>query len=79
MILEDAHWTDATSLEVFGQIVDRIAILRVLLLVTFRSEFASPPWIGQPHVTALTLNRLVASRGIANEENEAVETGRRRH
>jgi class 3 adenylate cyclase len=53
MILEDAHWIDPTSLEVFGQIVDRTAILQVLLLVTFRSEFASPPWIGQPHVTAL--------------------------
>ena len=35
----------------------RIASLRVLLLVTFRQEFA-PPWIGQSHVTALTLNRL---------------------
>jgi len=29
----------------------------VLLFVTFRPEFA-PPWIGQSHVTALTLNRL---------------------
>jgi tetratricopeptide (TPR) repeat protein len=29
----------------------------VLLVVTFRPEF-SPPWIGQPRVTALTLNRL---------------------
>ena len=57
MIFEDAHWSDPTSLEVFGRVIDRIASLRVLLLVTFRSEFA-PPWIGQPHVTALTLNRL---------------------
>jgi predicted ATPase/class 3 adenylate cyclase len=57
MIFEDAHWTDPTSLEVFGRAVDRIANLRVLLLVTFRPEFA-PPWIGRPHVTALTLNRL---------------------
>ena len=30
---------------------------RVLLIVTFRPEF-EPPWIGRPHVTALTLNRL---------------------
>jgi predicted ATPase len=29
----------------------------VLLIVTFRPEF-EPPWIGQPHVTALTINRL---------------------
>ena len=29
----------------------------MLLIVTYRPEF-EPPWIGQPHVTALTLNRL---------------------
>ena len=29
----------------------------MLLLVSFRPEFV-PPWIGQPHVTALTINRL---------------------
>jgi class 3 adenylate cyclase/predicted ATPase len=57
MIFEDAHWTDPTSLEVFGRVVDRIRKLRVLLLVTFRPEFEAP-WIGQPHVTALTINRL---------------------
>ena len=61
MIFEDAHWTDPTSLEVFGRTVDRIANLRVLLIVTFRPEF-EPPWIGRPHVTALTLNRLGAAR-----------------
>ena len=60
MIFEDAHWTDPTSLEVFGRVVDRIRTLRVLLLVTFRPEFEAP-WIGQPHVTALTINRLTQS------------------
>ena len=34
-----------------------------MLIVTFRPEF-EPPWIGRPHVTALTLNRL-AQREIA--------------
>ena len=57
MIFEDAHWTDPTSLEVLGRVVDEIAMLPVLLIVTFRPEF-DPPWIGQPHVTALTINRL---------------------
>jgi class 3 adenylate cyclase/predicted ATPase len=57
MIFEDAHWSDPTSLEAFGRAVDRIATLPVLLLITLRPEF-EPPWIGQPHVTALTLNRL---------------------
>ena len=57
MIFEDAHWSDPTTLELFGRAVDRIATLPVLLIVTFRPEFDAP-WIGRPHVTALTLNRL---------------------
>src|SRR6516162_10287140 len=54
---EDAHWSDPTSLEAFGRSVDRIATLRVMLIMTFRPEF-DPPWIGRPHVTSLTINRL---------------------
>ena len=61
MIFEDAHWADPTSLELFGRIVDKIPTLRVLLIVTYRPEF-DPPWIGRPHVTALTLNRLGRAR-----------------
>jgi predicted ATPase/class 3 adenylate cyclase len=57
MIFEDAHWSDPTSLEALGRTIDRIAKLRVLLVMTFRPEYA-PPWIGQPQVTVLTLNRL---------------------
>jgi class 3 adenylate cyclase/predicted ATPase len=57
MILEDAHWADPTSLDAFGRAVDRIATLPILLVITFRPEF-NPSWIGQPHVTSLTLNRL---------------------
>jgi class 3 adenylate cyclase len=57
MILEDAHWSDPSSLELLGRTLDRIASLPVLLIVTFRPEF-EPPWIGRPHVTALTINRL---------------------
>ena len=57
MIFEDAHWVDPTSLEVLGQVVERIATLDALLVVTFRPEF-NAPWVGQSHVTSLTLNRL---------------------
>jgi class 3 adenylate cyclase len=56
-IFEDVHWIDPTSLDVLSRMIDRIRDLPVLLLVTFRSEFA-PPWTGQPHVTTLALNRL---------------------
>jgi predicted ATPase len=64
MILEDAQWGDPTSLEAFGRTVDRVAALRVLMIVTFRPEFEAP-WVGQPHVTALALNRL-GHRDIGN-------------
>ena len=57
MILEDAHWIDPSTLEMLGRTVKRIESLRVLFVVTFRPEF-EPPWIGQSHVTTLTINRL---------------------
>ena len=74
MIFEDAHWTDPTSLEAFGRVVDRIKTLSALLIVTFRPEF-NAPWVGLPHVTALTLNRLggreaaaIVARLVGNKE-----------
>jgi class 3 adenylate cyclase/predicted ATPase len=57
MVFEDAHWSDPTTLELFGRAVERLRTLGVLLIVTFRPEF-EPPWIGEPHVTVVSLNRL---------------------
>ena len=70
MIFEDAHWADPSSLEVLGRLVDKIDRLRVLLFVTFRPEFAAP-WVGRPHVTALTINRLAPREVIALIEQVA--------
>ena len=64
MVLEDAHWLDPTSRELFDQIIDRFQNVPVLLVVTFRRELA-PPWIGFPHVTLLTLNRLPQAQVVA--------------
>jgi class 3 adenylate cyclase/tetratricopeptide (TPR) repeat protein len=57
MIFEDAHWADATSLELFDHVVNTLPRLRALLIVTFRSGLELP-WVGRPYVTVLTLNRL---------------------
>jgi len=57
IVFEDAHWIDPTSRELLELTVERIRRLPVLLIVTFRPEF-QPPWIGQPRVTLLALNRL---------------------
>ncbi|OKO78272.1 adenylate/guanylate cyclase domain-containing protein [Bradyrhizobium sp. AS23.2] len=57
MVFEDVHWIDPTSLDLLDLIVDRVATLRVLLIITFRPEFA-PAWIGRSHVTMISLSRL---------------------
>ncbi|MGA8969421.1 MAG: AAA family ATPase [Pseudolabrys sp.] len=57
LLFEDAHWADATSLELLGLTVDRVRKLPVLALVTLRPEF-EPPWVGLPDVGTLTLGRL---------------------
>src|SRR5262249_44537500 len=46
-----------TSQDLFDRTVAGAASLPVLLVVTFRPEF-EPTWVGQPHVTMLTLSRL---------------------
>jgi predicted ATPase/class 3 adenylate cyclase len=63
-LYEDVHWIDPTSLELLDLLVERVRTLPVLVLVTFRPEF-KPPWIGQSHVTSLTLNRLSRKHGVA--------------
>jgi class 3 adenylate cyclase/tetratricopeptide (TPR) repeat protein len=56
-MFEDAHWIDPTSRELLDLMVDQVRHLPVVLVITFRPEFAAP-WGGQPHITTLTLNRL---------------------
>ena len=57
MVFEDVHWIDPSSLDLLDLIVDRVATLRVLLIITFRPEFAAA-WIGRSHVTLISLSRL---------------------
>ena len=57
MIFDDLHWIDPSSRELLDRVIERVADWPVLLLAMFRPEF-QPPWIGQPHVTMLTLPRL---------------------
>jgi len=57
MIFEDIHWIDPTSLELLATIVEHVPQLRVLLVITTRSEF-TPPWPSYPHTTTIPLTRL---------------------
>jgi predicted ATPase/class 3 adenylate cyclase len=70
MVFEDAHWIDPTSRELLDLRVEQVRSLPVLLVVTFRPEFQAP-WIGQPQVTMLALNRLDQRNRIALVEQIA--------
>ena len=57
MVIEDLHWIDSVSEELLGKIVDSESKLKLLLLTTHRSEFASP-WLDRAVVTQLHLEPL---------------------
>jgi class 3 adenylate cyclase/tetratricopeptide (TPR) repeat protein len=57
LLFEDAHWADATSLELLDLIVERARQLPIFALVTCRPEFEAP-WVGLANVGTLTLGRL---------------------
>ena len=57
ILFEDAHWADATSLEVLDLVLKSVPRLPALLLITFRPEFEAP-WSASPDVATVTLGRL---------------------
>ena len=57
VVLEDAHWIDATTLEMMTRLTDGIGRARLLAVVTARPDFV-PPWLSRPHATLVTLGRL---------------------
>jgi predicted ATPase len=70
MLLADAHWADATSLEVLDLTVERVRALPVLVLITFRPEYESP-WTGLSRVTSIALDRLAPAEVATLAEHVA--------
>jgi class 3 adenylate cyclase/tetratricopeptide (TPR) repeat protein len=64
MIFEDVHWADPSSLEWLGRMIERMSGLGLMLIVTFRPEFA-PPWLDMQGVTTVSLGRLSESDAMA--------------
>ena len=62
ILLEDAHWADAATLDFLTMFIDRMARMPMLLLVTHRPEFA-PPWAVEGRVWTITLEPLDAAAG----------------
>ena len=74
ILFEDAHWADATSLELLELVIARVRRLPALLLITFRPEFEAP-WKGLPSVATIALGRL--DRAEAEMLVERVTGGRK--
>jgi class 3 adenylate cyclase/tetratricopeptide (TPR) repeat protein len=55
--IEDLHWIDKSSEEALKQILDAIWGARILLVFTYRPEFA-PAWGNKTYHSQVTLNRL---------------------
>lgn len=60
---QDLHWIDPTSLQFLDLLIERARNIPLLVLASFRPEFTAP-WMGQSHVTFLSLNRLSRARCV---------------
>src|ERR1700751_3623213 len=56
-IIEDLHWSDASTLEFLSQLIEGGQSGQILTILTFRPEF-KVPWPAAAHQTFLALNRL---------------------
>ncbi|WP_170763347.1 ATP-binding protein [Ruegeria lacuscaerulensis] len=65
LVVEDAHWIDASTLAMIEACLDRIVAERVMILITGRPDFQHT-FGGHPIVSKLTLNRL------GSEQTESV-------
>ena len=62
-VMEDLHWIDPSTLELFSLLVDQSPTSRILTLLTFRPDFR-PPWTGRSHLTQVTLHRLPRKQAV---------------
>jgi class 3 adenylate cyclase/predicted ATPase len=64
ILAEDAQWADPTSLELLDVTLDRLSSLPVLLVISYRPDFAAP-WIGRADSSLITLGRLDRNQSAA--------------
>ena len=57
LLFEDLHWTDPSTLELLGALLDQVPTTRLLLVLTYRPEF-EPPWSVRSHFVSVALSRL---------------------
>jgi predicted ATPase/class 3 adenylate cyclase len=68
VVFEDVHWIDPTSKELLGLLVERVASMPILLVVTHRPGFVYSTWAARSHVMSLSLDRLGRAQAAAMVE-----------
>lgn len=72
VLVEDAHWLDATTLEYIDRLVARLEYATAMIIVTYRPEFVAP-WTRRTNAGLLTLGRL--GRRLTHQMVEALLAG----
>lgn len=57
LVVEDLHWIDTSSEELLSSLMDAVAAVPLLLILTYRVEY-TPPFGGRSFYTTLTLHSL---------------------
>ena len=57
VVVEDLHWIDASTRDLLGMLLERIADLPILAILTFRPEFV-PAWTLHGQISMIALARL---------------------
>jgi class 3 adenylate cyclase/predicted ATPase len=68
LVIEDLHWSDPSTLEFIKLIIEKAPGARILVVLTFRSDF-SFPWKNFPHLILIALEHLrqEQTRAIVNK------------
>ncbi|HEY2387079.1 MAG TPA: adenylate/guanylate cyclase domain-containing protein [Candidatus Binatia bacterium] len=71
LVVEDLHWIDPSTLELFRMLIERIHATSVLLVGTFRPAFEAP-WGSDVSATRLTVNPLTRRQAATMIESLTV-------
>jgi class 3 adenylate cyclase/predicted ATPase len=70
-IVEDLQWSDPSTLEFLGMVVEQIPAVCGMLVLSFRSGFQTP-WASREFTTVISLERLTRAQALALVDQIAI-------
>jgi len=68
IVVEDLHWIDRTSEEMYASLAESLPGAPILLVTTYRPGYR-PPWIEKPYATQIALPPLSTDESLALAES----------